>query len=447
MRNVLLLAVLAAACPAGELTLLQQVQPDYGDMGSAFIVDQAEVQLTVTGDGVPFSVKSDLGLPDSVVRALAAWRYQPFASADKGVTVPLTVPIRRALTPALERELSVHWKHSKETSEAVKHGESLDPSSAAALLANLPPNEEPDLSRTALIVYYAKHPSPETNRQRGALVLWLIEHYPQAEILGSSYAVLNLGGPAASPEEAQKARTLWSAAIADYPGDYTVVQHAVNFLRLSDPDTAASLLMKFPRAPRQRTTVATVYASRAMGIAGIDLETGHAVLSSSLFPPSFKSIAGSSDPEFVLAAVRAITSAGRSLAAAGHLPPGYEELCGSVVAHAKQLFPGTLASCDAGEQVQTAGGEPGPTMHPDLIKKIQPVYPPQAKKRRISGVQVFKLVIGIDGHPRDLELLSGVLPLYEASRQSVLQWEFRPGSRNGQPVETQSTVEVSFALL
>src|SRR5947209_4700629 len=222
MNKSFLLTFLIAACSAAELTPIKKVQPEYPNVGSAYIIDHAEVRLIVAGDGVPFSIESNIGLPEYVVRAMAAWRYQPFASRDRAMIASLDVPIRRALSPGMASKLVVRWTAAPETTEALKRSESLDADDAVTLLSKLPPNEEPELARTSLIAYYAKHPSPEAEQHRAELVLWLIEHYPQADIQGSAYAVLNPGGSSANPEATQKARSLWNAALQQYPADYTV---------------------------------------------------------------------------------------------------------------------------------------------------------------------------------------------------------------------------------
>src|SRR5438270_933025 len=143
--KTLLITLLGFACSAAELKPIKQVQPEYPDMGSAYIVDEAEVRMVVTGDGVPFSLESNIGLPDNVVRALAAWRYQPFGSANKGATISLAVPVRRPLSPALEAQLVIHWQISEETKKAVDRGRALDAGGAAALFARLAPAEEREL--------------------------------------------------------------------------------------------------------------------------------------------------------------------------------------------------------------------------------------------------------------------------------------------------------------
>jgi TonB-like protein len=446
ISKTLLFSLVAVACSAAELKPIKQTQPDYSSVGSAYLVDVAAVHLIVAGDGVPFSLTSDVALPDTVVRALAAWRYERFASNDKAVTVLLSVPIRRALSPGFMSSLSPRWYPKQETADAIKRADLFDPSQAAALLAKLPPSEEPELARTSLIAYYAKHPSVEASEQRAALVLWLIEHYPQADILGSSYAELN---PATDSNAAQKAQGLWNAALAQYPSDYVVAQHAVNFIRLSNPAVAINLLSKFPRARRVLAAMGAVSGWGALGINGVDLETGRAVSTAGLNTTDTPAILKSSNAEYVLSAVQAFTQAGRSLAKAGNLPPDYGATCEALVAHAKELYPDSPSSCDTSLPLEDSmqsvlmGGK---VVEALLIRKVQPQYPAEAKQQHISGTEEFSAAIGADGNIHELELIKGVLALYSAARDAVLQWRYRPVLVQGKPVTVRTDIVVSFAI-
>jgi len=61
---------------------------------------------------------------------------------------------------------------------------------------------------------------------------------------------------------------------------------------------------------------------------------------------------------------------------------------------------------------------------------------------------VLTLVIGADGKPRDVRVRSSLDPgLDQKAIEAVQQWQFAPGTKNGEPVAVTSTVEVSFRLL
>jgi len=82
----------------------------------------------------------------------------------------------------------------------------------------------------------------------------------------------------------------------------------------------------------------------------------------------------------------------------------------------------------------------------NLIRKVQPTYPPLAKQARIQGTVRFQAVIGKDGKIQYLQVLSGHPLLIAASQQAVTQWLYKPTMLNGEPVEVVTTIDVNFTL-
>lgn len=83
----------------------------------------------------------------------------------------------------------------------------------------------------------------------------------------------------------------------------------------------------------------------------------------------------------------------------------------------------------------------------NLLVKITPKYPPEAKAARIQGKVSFTATIGKDGKVENLELISGEPVLAEAAREAVAQWVYKPTLLNGQPIEVLTQVDVNFTLL
>jgi len=90
-----------------------------------------------------------------------------------------------------------------------------------------------------------------------------------------------------------------------------------------------------------------------------------------------------------------------------------------------------------------AGGEVRP---PVLIRRVAPVYPSIARQAGISGVVALEAVIGIDGHVKNVRLVSGHPFLIRAAMGAVRQWIYRPTLLNGEPVEVLLKVEIRFLL-
>ncbi len=82
----------------------------------------------------------------------------------------------------------------------------------------------------------------------------------------------------------------------------------------------------------------------------------------------------------------------------------------------------------------------------NLIRKVQPVYPPLAKSARVQGTVEFTAIISKDGNIEDLKLVRGHPLLVNAAKEAVLQWKYRPTQLNGQAVEVITDIIVNFTL-
>lgn len=79
-----------------------------------------------------------------------------------------------------------------------------------------------------------------------------------------------------------------------------------------------------------------------------------------------------------------------------------------------------------------------------LIKRVQPVYPPQARSTHLEGAVGLLATISKDGSVTDLKQLSGDALLGRAAMDAVKQWKYRPYLLDGQPVEIQTQITVNF---
>lgn len=82
----------------------------------------------------------------------------------------------------------------------------------------------------------------------------------------------------------------------------------------------------------------------------------------------------------------------------------------------------------------------------NLVTKVTPVYPAEAKQAHIQGTVRFNATIGTDGKMKDLTAVEGDPLLAEAAMKAVWQWVYRPTLLNGQPVEVQTQIDVNFTL-
>ena len=81
-----------------------------------------------------------------------------------------------------------------------------------------------------------------------------------------------------------------------------------------------------------------------------------------------------------------------------------------------------------------------------LIKKVEPVYPQEAREKHIQGLVVMKAEISQEGDVTEVDLISGHPLLAPAALEAVKQWKYKPYLLNGKPVIVETQVSVSFQL-
>jgi protein TonB len=82
----------------------------------------------------------------------------------------------------------------------------------------------------------------------------------------------------------------------------------------------------------------------------------------------------------------------------------------------------------------------------NLLRRVEPDYPEQARKQQIQGTVLLDVQAGRDGSVQEVKLLSGEPLLADAAIAAVKQWRFRPRTINGLPVEMQTKVTLNFKL-
>ena len=92
--------------------------------------------------------------------------------------------------------------------------------------------------------------------------------------------------------------------------------------------------------------------------------------------------------------------------------------------------------------------ETSPAVYPELVTRIQPEYPSDAKKAKIEGVVVLEGTIDVSGAVRDLKpVRSEPMGLTEAAIKAVSQWRYKPAQdANGKAIPTFCTLTIRFAL-
>jgi TonB family protein len=83
-----------------------------------------------------------------------------------------------------------------------------------------------------------------------------------------------------------------------------------------------------------------------------------------------------------------------------------------------------------------------------ILDKKTPVYPEGAKAAGVQGTVILHAVIGMDGKPLSLGVMNEQIDpeLARAALEAVSQWRYQPTLLNGQRIEVDTTIKVSFSL-
>jgi TonB family protein len=111
---------------------------------------------------------------------------------------------------------------------------------------------------------------------------------------------------------------------------------------------------------------------------------------------------------------------------------------------------GTGPGFGPGEGGGTGGGvfRVGAGVSPPVpIYQPEPEFSEEARKAKYQGVCTLGLVVGTDGRPTNIRVLSSLgMGLDEKAIEAVKNWKFEPGKKDGHAVATEIAVEVEFHL-
>ncbi|HEY3972257.1 MAG TPA: energy transducer TonB [Candidatus Sulfotelmatobacter sp.] len=103
-----------------------------------------------------------------------------------------------------------------------------------------------------------------------------------------------------------------------------------------------------------------------------------------------------------------------------------------------------------GEGGGTGGGifhVGGGVSPPRPIYNPEPEFSEEARKAKYQGVCTLGLIVGTDGRPSNIRVLSSLgMGLDERAIEAVKNWKFEPAMKDGHPVRVEIAVEVDFHL-
>ena len=86
---------------------------------------------------------------------------------------------------------------------------------------------------------------------------------------------------------------------------------------------------------------------------------------------------------------------------------------------------------------------------PRLLREVKPQYTADAMRAKVQGTVLVVCVVRADGTITDVRVarsLDSTFGLDQQAVAAVRQWKFAPGTRMGEPVAVQITVELTFTL-
>ena len=108
---------------------------------------------------------------------------------------------------------------------------------------------------------------------------------------------------------------------------------------------------------------------------------------------------------------------------------------------------------------EAEGGPPNPvTARPErvkvssgvssglLIKRVNPIYPSDARAAYIQGTVILRAEISKAGDITDLELVDGPIELAGSAVAAVRQWKYKPYLLLGQPVTVDTQIQINYQL-
>ena len=152
-------------------------------------------------------------------------------------------------------------------------------------------------------------------------------------------------------------------------------------------------------------------------------------------------------------------SSTESLPGAIEAPPGPPTLSqgtgsggGAGTGAGSGVGPGTGSGLGPGSGGGTGGGvyQPGNGVTlPRVVREVKPAYTSEAMRAKVQGTVLLQCVVRPDGSVSDVQIVRSLDPVFgldEEARKAARDWRFSPGTRMGQPVPVQITIELTFTL-
>jgi periplasmic protein TonB len=156
---------------------------------------------------------------------------------------------------------------------------------------------------------------------------------------------------------------------------------------------------------------------------------------------------------------KSLAAAQDSLPGAIEAPPGPPTLSqgsgsggGAGTGTGSGVGPGSGSGLGPGSGGGTGGGvyRPGNGVTlPRVLHEERPQYTSDAMRAKVQGTVLLECVVRPDGSVGDVQVIRSLDPTFGLDQQAVAaarKWRFAPGTRLGEPVPVQITIELTFTL-
>jgi len=148
-------------------------------------------------------------------------------------------------------------------------------------------------------------------------------------------------------------------------------------------------------------------------------------------PPDFAALPPGAKPESVFAYKRVYTLNVNM--------PNLNSATGSWILNFSELHTGGENTHHGRQSAELSGPMP--------LHKVDPKYPPTLITERVSGEVILYAVIRRDGSVDGVQLVRGIDQQLDANAINALcQWKFRPGAKQGTPIDLEAIVHIPFRL-
>jgi TonB family protein len=81
-----------------------------------------------------------------------------------------------------------------------------------------------------------------------------------------------------------------------------------------------------------------------------------------------------------------------------------------------------------------------------LIKRIDPIYPLEARQRVVQGAVVMKATIALDGTLKNIKVTSGDPMLRNSAMDAVSKWRYEPARVEGIATAVDTTITLNYSM-